>query len=168
METIYTHALALCQEWYFLPILTLYSSWTPPPPHWLGRWRLHGSQTDDSNENCGNGSNRKRLKLDAETKQENTCNKIIDDNKWEKGQQELGLPSAMVVDGYLQKLRSRSNIEKGIFEKFCIELSNSKIEEDLIIMTGYPPRRKQIKRPNVVQNRLKVSILMFSCNHPWF
>jgi len=73
-----------------------------------------------------------------------------------------------VVDEYLQKLRSRSNIEKGILDKIHIELSNSEIEEDLIIMTSHPPPQKPIKMPNVVQNRLKVSILLFSCNHPWF
>jgi hypothetical protein len=59
---------------------------------------IHGSQTDDSNENCGIGSTRKRLMLDLETKQENMCNKMVDDNKWEKYQRELGLPSATVVD----------------------------------------------------------------------
>jgi len=96
------------------------------------------------------------------------CYKIVNDNKWEKDQQELELPSTTVVDEYLQKLRSRSNIEKGILDKIHIELSNSEIEEDLIIMTSHPPPQKPIKMPNVVQNRLKVSILLFSCNHPWF
>jgi hypothetical protein len=42
---------------------------------------IHGSRTEDSNKNCGNGSTRKRLMLDLETKQENMCNKIADDNK---------------------------------------------------------------------------------------
>jgi len=119
------------------------------------RSRKHGSQTDVSNEHYGNGSTSKRLILDLETTEENMCNTIVDRNKWEKEQQKLGLPSTTVVDEYHQKLRSRS-----IWEKIHIELSNSEIEEDLIIITGQPPSRKPIKRPNVVQNRLNVSFFL--------
>ena len=129
---------------------------------------IHGSKTDDSKKTCENGSTRKRLMLDLETKEENICNETVDENKWEKDQQKLGFPSATVVDEYHQKLRSRSNIERGILEKIHVELSNIEIEEDLIIMTCHPTPRKPVKRTNVVQTRLQVSILMFSCNHPWF
>jgi len=128
------------------------------------RSRKHGSNTDISNKNYGNGSTSKRIILDLESKEENMCNVIVDRNKLEKEQQKLGFPSATVVDEYHQKLRSA----KGILEKIHIELSNSEIEEDLTIMTGQPPSRKLIKRTNVVHNRLKVSFFMFSRNHPCF
>lgn len=123
------------------------------------RSSIQGSQTNVSEKHYGIGSTKKKLVLGLSANPESMFKKNFEKRKWGKKQQQLGLAVAAVADEYPQKQRSRSNTTRVKVEQFRIELSTCEIEDDFINITGHPPSRKPIKRPNVVQNRLNVSCL---------